>query len=169
MMNAIDLIRWALQMSDEGVNAMAAGLRDFALTRPTPGAKGGDGNHALWTLGHMAFIEGGVRHIVLGESHPLEHWAPLFATGTQPKDDAGAYPSFDEVLKTLRDLRAKNLKLLDQVGEAGLDRAPKNVPPGFEEPMKTVGRTFLLIALHQMVHYGQLADVRRVVGLKPLH
>jgi hypothetical protein len=57
--------------------------------------------------------------------------------------------------------------MLDQIGEAGLDRAPKNIPPGFEDPMKTIGQTFLLISLHNMVHYGQIADARRAAGLKP--
>jgi uncharacterized damage-inducible protein DinB len=93
---------------------------------------------------------------------------PLFAPGTVPKADAAAYPPFDEVLRTYRELRARNLKLLDQVGEAGLDRAPKHVPPGFEGVMQTFGQTLLLITLHNMVHYGQIADARRVAGRKPL-
>ena len=63
--------------------------------------------------------------------NPVAHWAPLFAAGTQPTTDAAAYPPFDEVFQTYRDLRARNLKLLDEVGEAGLDRVPKDVPAGF--------------------------------------
>jgi len=42
------------------------------------------------------------------------------------------------------------------------------VSPGFEEVMKTVGQTFLLVALHNMVHYGQIADARRAAGRPPL-
>ena len=167
-MKAIDLIKWSLTMTDEGVNAMAQGLRDSALARPTPGAKGGDGNHALWTLGHMAFVEAAVRTMVVGGANPLEKWAPLFKTGTQPKDDPAAYPAFDEVLMALRDGRKQTLKTLEEIGDAGLDATPKSIPPGFEDALRTVGRAFQLIALHQMVHYGQLADVRRVVGLRPL-
>jgi hypothetical protein len=34
--------------------------------------------------------------------------------------------------------------------------------------MATFGSSLLLIALHQMVHYGQIADSRRVAGRKPL-
>src|SRR5688572_13592990 len=167
-MNRIELIRWALQMTDGATAQLVEGLRDVPLTPSTPGGKGGDGNHALWSLGHLAVIEGGIPNILLGEPNPVEHWWPLFGTGTQPKADASAYPSFDEVLRTFRDLRAKNLKLLDQIGDAGLDRKPKNVPPGFEDAMTTCGQTLLLIALHNMVHYGQIADARRVAGLKPL-
>ena len=163
-MKAIDLIRGALKMSDEGVNALVADMRDAALTRPTD--KGG--NHPLWCLGHMAFVEGAVGQIATGEPNPLAHWAPLFGTGTESKPDASLYPSFDEVLRAYRDGRARTLKLLERVGEAGLDRKPDSIPTGFEEAMKTVGQSFLTITLHQMVHYGQIADARRVAGRKPL-
>lgn len=166
-MSSIDLIRWALTMTDEGTANLVADMRDAALTQPTPG-KGNGGNHPLWSVGHLCVIEGGIPRILFGEKSPVEHWEPLFAPGTQPKTDAGAYPPFDEVLRTFRTLRANTLKMLDRIGEAGLDRPPKQVPAGFEDVMKTTGRTLLLIALHQMVHYGQIADARRVAGRKPL-
>ena len=167
-MKAIELIRWAMQFTEQGTQAIVDGMRDAALTRSTPGAKGGDGNHALWSLGHLCVIEAGIPSILFGEPHPLEHWFGLFATGTQPSDDASIYPPFYEVLRTYHETRARSIKLLDQIGEAGLDRVPANVPPGFEDMMTTFGQTFLLITLHNMVHYGQIADARRVAGLNPL-
>jgi hypothetical protein len=163
-MNRVDLIRWAMQMTGQGTAGLVKDLRDAPLTQPT--SRGG--NHPVWVLGHLAFIEGGLRKILFGEPNPVAHWAPLFAPGTQPKADAAAYPPFDDVLRTYRELRANNLKLLDEIGEAGLDRVPKDVPAGFEDAMTTFGQTFLLIALHNMVHYGQITDARRVAGLKPL-
>lgn len=167
-MKAIDLIRWAMEFTGKGTEAIVADMRDACLTPSTPGAAGGDGNHTLWLLGHLTFIEGGIPHILLGEPHPVAHWAPLFATGTKPLPDAKAYPPFDEVLARYRELRSRNLRLLEEVGEGGLDRLPKRVPPGFEDAMKTFGHTFLLVTLHNMVHYGQVADARRVAGRKPL-
>ena len=167
-MQAIELIRWAMQLTDEGTAALVADMRDCPLTPSTPGAKGGDGNHPIWLLGHLAFIEGDIPRTLLGEPNRVAHWAELFAPGTQPRADADGYPSFDEVLNTYRDLRKRNLKLLDEIGEAGLDRIPKAPPPGFEDVMKTFGHTFLLITLHNMVHYGEIADARRVAGRKPL-
>jgi hypothetical protein len=163
-MKAIDLIRWAMQMTEEGTAAIVAELRDAPLTQPTPTG----GNHPLWTLGHLAYVEGAVSSILLGEKNPVEHWKPLFGTGTQPSTDATRYPPFDEVLRTYRELRARNLELLDEIGEEGLDRVPKHVPAGFEDSMKTAGHTFLLITLHNMVHYGQVAVARHAAGLKPL-
>jgi hypothetical protein len=162
-MKAIDLIRWALQVADESTTRLVEDLRDKPLTRPT--SRGG--NHPPWVLGHLAVIEGMIPHTVFGEPHPVQHWWPLFGTGSEPSDDAGAYPPFDEVLTTYRDLRAENLVRLEEIGEAGLERAPKVIPPGFEDRMKTIGRTFHLIALHQMQHLGQVADARRAAGREP--
>jgi len=166
-MKALDQIRWALQFSEELTVKIVPDLREHALVRATKGSKGGDGNHTLWTLGHLAAVEGGVPHILIGESNPVEHWWPIFGMGSVPKDDAAAYPSFDELLNTYRDLRAKNIRLLDQIGEAGLDNKPKNPPPGFEKEMKTVGHTLHVIAMHNLMHFGQLTDIRRVAGFKP--
>ena len=163
-MNATDLIRFALHLSEQGTVRLIEDIRNAPLTQPC--ANGG--NHPLWNMGHIAFIEGNMRRIVTGEPNPVEHWAPLFAPGTQPKTDASAYPPFEEIVRTWRDLRAANLKMLDHLGEAGLDRAPKFIPPGFEDMMKTNGRALLAITLHNMVHYGQIAVARRAAGLKPL-
>ena len=163
-MNTIDLIRWAMQMTAGGTAAMVEDLREAPLTQPT--SRGG--NHPLWVMGHLAFIEGSIRQALLAQPNPVEHWAPLFASGTQPTTDASAYPPFDEVFEKYRELRAKNLELLDEVGEAGLDRKPADVPAGFEDVMQTFGQTLLLTTLHNMVHYGQIADARRATGRKPL-
>jgi hypothetical protein len=162
-MKAIDLVRWALRTTDESTSRLVEDMRDQPLTRPT--SRGG--NHALWVLGHLAVIEGMIPHTVFGEPNPVQHWWPLFGTGSRPTDDAGSYPPFDEVLATYRDLRAKNLARLEEIGEAGLEEAPKVIPPGFEERMQTIGRTFHLIALHQMFHLGQVADARRAAGREP--
>lgn len=167
-MKSIDLIRWALQFTDAGTARIVKGLERDYMTRPTKDAKGGDGNHALWTLGHMTVIEGNLRHIVAGEPNPVGDWWALFGSGTQPSDDPNVYPAFAQVLAKFHEFRAYNLTLLDRIGEASLDGKPPNVPPGFEEMMTSIGKTFLLIALHNMVHYGQICDARRAVGLKPL-
>lgn len=167
-MKAIDLVRIALQFTEDGTARLVEELRDVPMTWPTPGAKGGNGNHPLWTLGHLAVMEGSIPKILLGEPNPVEHWTPLFGMGTRPSADASVYPSFDEVLSAYRDLRQRNMKLVDSLDDAALNRVPRHIPPGFEEAMPTFGHTLLLIALHNMVHYGQLADARRVAGLKPL-
>ena len=49
------------------------------------------------------------------------------------------------MLPKFHEFRAYNLKLLDRIGEAGLDARPLNVPQGFEGVMTSVGKTFLLL------------------------
>lgn len=166
-MKTIDLLRWALRMTGDGTVALVEDMRDASLTQPTPG-KGG--NHSLWCVGHQAYLEAGLPRILLGppRENPLAHWAPMFATGTLPTTDPGAYPPFTEVLRTYRDVRTRTLALLDEIGESGLEQRPAAIPTGFEDAMRTCGQTILLMALHNMVHYGQIADARRAAGKKPL-
>ena len=167
-MTTTDLLRWALTMTGQSTERIVADLRSSPLTPSTPGAKGGDGHHALWILGHLCVVEGSVPAVLFGLPNPAEHLKPLFAAGTTPRPDGHGYPTFDALLATFRRLRAENLELLDELGENGLARAPDAPPPGFEEVMATAAHTLLLTALHTMVHYGQIADARRVAGLPPL-
>jgi hypothetical protein len=161
-MTPIELIRWSLQMTEQNTVGLVEDMREIPLTPTTPG-----GNHPIWILGHLAVIEGQIPTILYGETNPVADWWPLFGMGSEVKSDAASYPSFDTLLRTYRDLRANTLKMLDQIGESGLDRVPRNVPPGFENEMRTFGQTLLVIALHNMQHAGQIADTRRAAGRKP--
>lgn len=163
-MKAIDVIRAAMQFSDKAVLELIEDMRDEPFTQPTPRG----GNHPLWVLGHITLIEGNIPKVLFGEPNPVARWAPLFAPGTEPKADPAAYPSFDEVLRTYRDLRARNLQILQQLGDAGLDRPTAAPPRGLEHVLGTAGDAFLTIAMHQMSHRGQVADARRTAGRKPI-
>src|SRR6476469_1787437 len=147
-MNAMDTIRMALQVGDHAMMMLLEDMKDAALTQPTPRG----GNHPLWVLGHITFIEANVRHILFGEPNPLAHWAPLFAPGSEPTSNASAYPPLDEILGKYREQRARNLNVLEEIGEQGLDRPTKAPPRGLEQVLSTVGRTFLVIGMHQMNH-----------------
>lgn len=164
MSSTLQTIRFALHLADQAFLQLAEDMRDAPLQRPTSSG----GNHPLWLLGHVAMVEASVPHVLFGEPNPLERWAHLFAAGSEPKDDSAGYPSFDEVLAAYRDLRARNLKILDGLGEADLDRPTKAPPRGLEQVLGTFGQTFLVVAMHQMMHRGQLADARRAAGRKPL-
>jgi uncharacterized damage-inducible protein DinB len=140
-------------------------MRTAPLVQPTP--KGG--NHPLWVLGHLTLAEGRIPQMLLGEENPADRWENVFNSGTQPTTDAGAYPPFDEVLAMYRKLRARSMELLEQFGDAGLEQAPKMVPPGMEDRLRTVADVFLIVgALHQSMHRGQVADARRVAGREPM-
>ncbi|QOV90073.1 DinB family protein [Humisphaera borealis] len=163
-MQAIDLVRHALGVGDHVFQGLVADLRDHPMATQAPTG----GNHAIWTLGHITLLEAGIPGIFFGESNPLASWEPLFQVGSKPTNDASAYPSFDELLGQYRQQRATTMKILDQVGESGMDRVPAHIPKGFEKAMATFGLTLLTMALHQMLHAGELADIRRAVGIKPM-
>lgn len=163
-MKAIDLLRNALDFSEQFGMPMLEDMRDAALTKPTP--KGG--NHPLWIIGHLAGSEVAIRGMVTGESNSLEQWQAPFAPGTEPTSRASDYPSYDEALEKFLQVRAETLALLDRMDDADLDRPPKTVPPGMEESFKTNGDVLMLILIHQQFHMGQIADARRAAGRKPL-
>ena len=63
---------------------------------------------------------------------------------------------------------SSNLQILEELGEDGLSRPSKQTLPSMEELQGTAGKALLLIALHQMFHAGQAADVRRALQRKPV-
>jgi hypothetical protein len=97
--------------------------------------------------------------MVTGEMNPVEQWQGLFAGGTEPSADSSQYPVFDDVLAKYRQLQAANRKLFDGMDDAALDRPQRN--------FGTVGKAYMSIAMHRMLHLGQVADARRVAGRKP--
>ena len=99
-------------------------------TWPTPRSRNPPrgGNHPLWVLGHLTFVEGTVPAVIFGEPNPVAHWAPLFKPGTEPMTDASKYPPYAEILRTYKDLRARNLQILEKLGEEGLDRKTQSPP-----------------------------------------
>jgi DinB superfamily len=102
-----------------------------------------------------------------GTPNPVEQWKPLFDWGSEPVDDPAAYPTFDEVLRTFKELRQQTHAFLDEVGEEGLDRPTKCQPPGFGG-FETVGAATLIIACHACGHLGGLTVVRAAAGKQRL-
>ena len=163
-MQVSELIRMANQMAHQFTAMALEDMQDAPMTRPTDRG----GNHPLWIAGHLAFGEGLVQQVVRGVPNPVEHWAPLFKFGTQPTDDPSHYPAFGEVMAEFHELYEANMRLLDELGEEGLDRPIENPPPGFEDFFKTPAHVLFINALHTMNHRGQVADARRAAGRSPM-
>jgi hypothetical protein len=159
-MNAIDAIRTALKFGDNDFKNLVE-MRDSPLVRPGPRG----GNHAMWIAGHLAVVEGRLQKILRGTPNPVEHWKPLFDWGSEPVDDASAYPPFDEVLQTLMSLRQQTHAFLEEVGEDGLDQPTHCQPPGLPG-FETVGSAILVIACHACGHLGGLDVLRAAAGKK---
>ena len=161
-MQAIDAIRIALKFSDMGMKYLEE-MSDAPLLRPGPWG----GNHAMWIAGHLTVVEGRLQQMLHGKPNPVAKWKPLFDWGSEPVDDLAAYPPFDEVVRTFKDLRAQTHAFLDEVGEEGLDRPTKTQPPGFTG-FDTVGKAIIIIAVHATGHLGGLNVVRSASGKQRL-
>src|SRR5262249_8800263 len=138
--------------------ALIEDMKELPFTYPTP--KGG--NHPLWVLGHLAWLEGNViQQVMLGRPNPVAHWKGLFGIGSEPLAEASCYPSFDEVQKAFQGIHAETLKLLDTLTDDDLDRPSQACPPEFKGFLGTYAQCFMVTIFNTMHHRGQVADARR--------
>jgi hypothetical protein len=157
-MKAIDAIRIVLKFSDMGMKYLET-MSDAPLLRPGPWG----GNHAMWIAGHLTVVEGRLQQMLHGGPNPVAKWKPLFDWGSEPVDDPAAYPPYEEVLRTFKELRALTHAYLDDFGDEGLDRPTKSQPPGFKG-FETAGQAIVIIAGHACGHLGGFNVVRAAAG-----
>lgn len=156
-MHTKDAIKFALTLSNGAVLSVIDEMSGAAMTFPTPNG----GCHPLWVLGHLTLIEGSIQAILFGDKNPAAEWQQYFGENSEPVADARAYPPFVEVREKYLQLREHNVKLLESLSEADLDKATKAPPKGREREFATYGQSFLTLALHQMLHRGNVTDARR--------
>ena len=160
-MQSIDLVRDNLTKSTERVLLKVEEMRDHCMVFPTPNG----GSHTMWTLGHLAYIEGLVIQVFMqGKPHPLAEWKEVF-DGDGVSEDPEQYPPFDEVLDACRRMRADTMTLLASLSEDDLDRVSEDFPKGHDENFGTYRRCFQFVSDHWYMHRGQLADARRAATL----
>jgi uncharacterized damage-inducible protein DinB len=159
-MHMKDAIQFALSISDRVVLDVIDEMSDAATTFPTPNG----GCHPLWVLGHLTLVEGMIPAALFAEKNPAAEWQQYFGEGSEAVADARAYPPLDEVREKYRQLRERNLKILESLTEADLDKPTKAPPRGRERELATYGQSFLVLALHQAMHRGNLTDARRAAG-----
>ena len=159
-MHMKDAIKFALTFSNGVVLSVIDDMSGAATTFPTPNG----GCHPLWVLGHLTLVEGSIPAILFGDKNPAAEWKQHFGENSEPVADATAYPSFTEVREKYLQLREQNLKLLESLSEADLDKPTKAPPKGREREFATYGQSFLVLALHQAMHRGNVTDARRAAG-----
>lgn len=165
-MHSAQVIVNALEMSRDWAVMLAEDLADAPLATTLAD----EGHHAMWLMGHAAHSEGGLLGMITGEPNPLEAWGPLFQQGSHPTNAPGKYPPYREILDHFIRLRAKTIKLAARLTDTDLDARPKNLPAELAEFsfFASVGNVLMFTAMHQMSHFGQLADIRRRLGRAPL-
>lgn len=152
----------AMKQSRDWVLRLADSLpADKVCFAPVPG-----GNHALWTLGHLAWTDEFFLVELSGEPAELpDGWAGKFGTGSTPVTDAKAYPSYKEVRQIASDVRDR----IAQWYEGSLIEEMSAPPPdGLKDLAKDIGQVMFVIATHEAMHSGQLAVVRKALKLPPL-
>src|SRR6266403_6377247 len=159
-MHTKNAIKFALTVSNGAVLSVIDEMSGAATTFPTPNG----GGHPLWVLGHLTMVEGMIPAALFGDKNPVAEWGQYFGENSEPVADASAYPSFDTIRKKYAELREQNLALLESLSEADLDKPSKAPPKGREQEFSTFGRSFLTLALHEMLHRANVTDARRAAG-----
>jgi uncharacterized damage-inducible protein DinB len=164
-MKAVEFIRGSLESSARSTLALIDDMKDAPLTFPTPNG----GNHPLWALGHIAWVEGNViQQFMLGRPNPVAHWKDLFGIGSQASADPSQYPTLDEVREAFQHIRTETMKVLVTLNDDDLDQPSKGCPPEFKEFLGTYAQCLRVAIFNMMHHRGQVADARRAAGRKPL-
>jgi len=159
-MQTKDAIKFALTVSNGAVLNVIDQMSGEATTFPTPNG----GCHPLWVLGHLTVVEGMIPAVFFGDKNPAAEWQQYFGESSEPVADDSVYPPFAEVREKYLQLREQNLKLLESLSEADLDKPTKAPPQGREREFATYGQSFLVLALHQTMHGGNVTDARRAAG-----
>lgn len=153
--HAVTLARFA-----HGVTAkFASGFADDQVTAQPAGCK----NHVLWTLGHIAATNSWLGTLIDGGPHGLpESYQKLFGYNSQPVNDPGAYPSFAEVRKAFDETFERLIGAAAALNDDQLAQPCTSDTSGFcSDKLDAVNKG----AWHEGWHVGQLADLRRELGL----
>lgn len=126
-------------------------------------------NHALWVLGHLAFVADKVTgQMVLGlERRTPASWDPLFDNKSKPVADPANYPPKEELFRALSDGHARVAAALRQADASLLSRPMPH--EGFARRFPTVAQGLIHTMIgHEQMHLGQLSAWRRAQGLPPV-
>lgn len=140
---------------------LVAGLTpEQAVAQP-----GGLVNHVCWAIGHLAVTSNVVMMELGGEMRFPEEWAPRFFPGTAITASVDDYPALDRMMEELESVHARLSAHLPTLSAEALAAPPQ---------MELVQRRFQQVGqfaayamtAHEGVHLGQIADVRRAIGLE---
>jgi DinB superfamily len=134
-------------------------------------------NHASWTLGHVSLIveqvactlDGGelsADHFMVGpdSSDPPDRYdTELVSFGSQPVDDPSSYPALSQGKLTF-EIAMKRLERA--IAELADSRLGETYTLGPWE--LTINQLIGRVTCHNMLHAGQLIDLRRAMGFDPV-
>jgi hypothetical protein len=122
--------------------------------RPTP-----QSNPMLWIFGHMVNTRAGLLRLVGGQADL--GWGDVFNRGAEVAGTSG-YPARERIIDVSHDVNAKLYAALATLSDADLAK-PATRP--FTPEVKTLGDQIAFLTMHDTYHVGQLAYVRKALGL----
>jgi hypothetical protein len=130
---------------------------------------GGGVGHTLWQVGHLASSQIALVHSrCFGKdfaAHAPASYRDVFGKGSTPSADPRNYPSIKEVRDFSERIQRETLDLVSTMDEAALaEKTAGDAHPYFSTKAGAVA----MVAMHETFHGGQIAQIRRVLGRKPL-
>ena len=152
---AIELFKWVHEMTGK----LCAGFSDHQmLSQPSA-----TDNHLVWQLGHMATTYGWFASMLDGKPAAIgEPYDKLFAFGSKPTGDAGAYPAHAEVRRVHDEQYDRLLRAAGRLNDADALGPTTSDSGGFLKNKLDVLHKSIW---HEGWHQGQISSIRRALGL----
>ncbi len=165
-MQTISYISMSMNASKEMSLTLINDLKDQPFAQPTSNG----GNHATWILGHLAYMESVMIHQMIQgkDTCTLSHLKAVFDAEGAPSTDASLYPSFDQLLKEYDTARNETDAYLETISETDLQQPALGCLDDWKPYFGTIAQCLDFIAHHPSLHFGQLADIRKSLGRKPI-
>jgi hypothetical protein len=135
--------------------------REKLCYQPFPGA-----NHALWTMGHLASADEFFLDKVANK--PTTRFKELeskFFMNSKPSPNPGDYPPHEELQAYFHDARERLTSYFKSLSPAQLSEPLPGEMKNFAATRAILMRA---IAWHEGFHSGQLAVIRKSLGLAPV-
>ena len=113
----------------------------------------------LWIFGHMVDTRTRLLKILGVDVDP--GWGDVFARGAALQDTSG-YPAREKIQAVSRDVNKQLYATLGALTDADVSRPATR---SFTNAVQTVGDQVAFLAMHDTYHVGQLAYVRKALGL----
>jgi uncharacterized damage-inducible protein DinB len=128
--------------------------------------------HIAWQVGHLATSQFRLTTVFLREPKPSDaEWMPpeflaSFRRDTVPYADADRYPSPAEIRATFDSVHEHVLAELRTYRDADLEAPVLSPQP--HRIVKTKREALFWCSRHEMIHAGQIALLRRLLGQPPM-
>ncbi|MGY8771125.1 MAG: DinB family protein [Pirellulales bacterium] len=139
--------------------------KDDWFRMPTEGV-----THVAWQVGHLSLANFGLgitkqRELGAEDAGILpKSFSKLFGKGSTPSADASVYPTAEEIHAVYKRVDAHVAKSIQQYDIDGLDEKLEPPHPLFDAKFKAL----VFMPQHHMMHFGQIALLRRLFGNSPV-